>query len=426
MDCRSTLDKYISGLGDRVPKHKVFGRNQGRRSNSLRTLPGKKLHQPPTPAALVRYQQLTIQLDKRYFKGLEGKYDFDLHFILQEQNCAAGDHIVRARGAWFGNRSISAEVDLKAGVYEVLPKIEAFRKAEAPDVQEVVTKVAERNPQKLRQIGLNYDIANAKGLIEPTEEEKKKKQEATKKAADQKKKREAQEAKEKEEFEMWKKEEKATYEAWKKDKTARDEKDKPKDTTDKVDTKPAATVSVTKASDITEAAPPLSIATEADPGAKKEATPTEADKKEAVPTELEEKATTVDGPEKKEATTTESDKKDTPSPKETEDATTKPDNDTKNTSDNAPASSPSLITERDGERIANASSAVELSGDGPAPAPPKDRRDDAPKSWNAVCVLGLRVYSKDTEVSIKLVKPKNVEEGAMLDVDGETAAGATM
>jgi hypothetical protein len=40
-------------------------------------------------------------------------------------------------------------------------------------------------------------------------------------------------------------------------------------------------------------------------------------------------------------------------------------------------------------------------------------------------VLGLRVYSQDPEVSIKLIKPKNVEEGAILDV-GDTAAGATM
>jgi hypothetical protein len=47
------------------------------------------------------------------------------------------------------------------------------------------------------------------------------------------------------------------------------------------------------------------------------------------------------------------------------------------------------------------------------------------KPWNAVCVLGLGVYSQDPEVSTKLIKPKHVEEGAILDVDG-TAAGATM
>jgi hypothetical protein len=40
-------------------------------------------------------------------------------------------------------------------------------------------------------------------------------------------------------------------------------------------------------------------------------------------------------------------------------------------------------------------------------------------------VLGLRVYSQDPKVSIKLIKPKNEEEGAILDV-GDVAAGATM
>jgi hypothetical protein len=46
-----------------------------------------------------------------------------VHFLLQEAGAETGDHIVRARSAWFGNRSISAEVDLKPGCYEVLPKI---------------------------------------------------------------------------------------------------------------------------------------------------------------------------------------------------------------------------------------------------------------------------------------------------------------
>jgi hypothetical protein len=46
-----------------------------------------------------------------------------VHFLLQEAGAQAGDHIVRARGAWFGNRSISAEVDFRPGCYEVLPKI---------------------------------------------------------------------------------------------------------------------------------------------------------------------------------------------------------------------------------------------------------------------------------------------------------------
>lgn len=45
---------------------------------------------------------------------------------------------MRARGAWFGNRSISAGVDIEPRVYEVVPKIVAKRDPDAPDVHEVI------------------------------------------------------------------------------------------------------------------------------------------------------------------------------------------------------------------------------------------------------------------------------------------------
>jgi hypothetical protein len=65
------------------------------------------------------------------------------------------------------------------------------------------------------------------------------------------------------------------------------------------------------------------------------------------------------------------------------------------------------------------------------PAPPakpveKSRPDTRSTPWNAVCVIGLRVYSQSAGVSIKFAKPRDAEEGAMLDVDGATPAGATM
>ena len=74
------------------------------------------------------------QLGERYFKGIEGQYTFDLHFLLQEAGAEAGDHIVWARGAWSGNRSISADADLKPGCYEVLPKIVAAKNPAKPQV----------------------------------------------------------------------------------------------------------------------------------------------------------------------------------------------------------------------------------------------------------------------------------------------------
>lgn len=363
------------------------------------------------------------QLDGRYFRGLEGKYDFDLHFILQEENAEAGDHIIRARGAWFGNRSISAEVDLEAGVYEVLPKIVASRDADATDVHEVVTKVAERNPQKLRQIGLNYDIANAKGVVELTDEEKKKKEQKKKEAAEKKKKEKEQEEKEKADFEAWKKEEKAEYEAWKKEKKERDEKEKPKEDPTKVaaskkeETEAAATAVIT---DFTKTL-------------KEENAATEVSESKAKPTEL---AVRTKDPESKE-------EESTSGPKIEVDEASDSDDDDKEEGDDTPDDD-GATSQRRGPRgppsVASGVSAVSgrlgygnrpesvYGGDVPPPPPPPAAagNTDEIKPWNAVCVLGLRVYSKDSDVSIKLVKPKDAEEGAILDVDGDTPAGATM
>jgi hypothetical protein len=354
-------------------------------------------------------------LDDRYFRGLEGKYDFDLHFILQEQGCDAGDHIVRARGAWFGNRSISAEVNLEAGVYEVLPKIEASRDADAPDVQEVVIKVADRNPQKLRQIGLNYDIANAKGVIELTEEERKQREQKKKEAAEGKKKKMEDEAKEKADFEAWKQEEKADYEAWKREKARHmrlldKEVDKPQTKDEDVRTDPVA--NTTKAAKNEEEASSPSTIAEMKTEVKDEPTKTDVGEKDAEA-----------GPEPGDENETEHKDKvgDHEEGQETPEDAGQPE---------------SLLPIPEGpgagpgtHRPMSRRHAESVYGDGTLPPPPRrgdPPADNASKPWNAVCVLGLRVYSQDSEVSIKLVKPKDAEEGAILDIDGDTPAGATM
>jgi hypothetical protein len=61
-------------------------------------------------------------------------------------------------------RSVSAEIELEKGEYDVIPKICAHRDSSQSFVEDVVKKYAESNPQKLRQIGINHDVANAKGL----------------------------------------------------------------------------------------------------------------------------------------------------------------------------------------------------------------------------------------------------------------------
>ncbi|KAF2713281.1 cysteine proteinase [Pleomassaria siparia CBS 279.74] len=306
------------------------------------------------------------QLDDRFFCGLKGKYRFDLHFLLKDENSTAGEHIVRARGAWFGNRSISAEVDLEPGKYEVLPKIVAQRSSKALEVHDVVRKLADRNPQKLRQIGMNYDIANAKGVIELTEEEKKKKETKAKEA------KEAEE-KEKTEFEQWKKEKKEQKEKEKKEQEEKEKKIKAKEEAEKEKT---------------------------------EFEQWKKDKKEQEEKERKDDPKTV--------TST-----------ETAVASAKPGQTTKDkvstTTQNAAKDElPQVGGNAEGPSSVYGDAAPQPAANAPAPAENKQN------PWNAVCVLGLRVYSKDPEVSIKLVKPKNAEEAAVLATDGSMPAGATM
>ncbi|XP_014558153.1 hypothetical protein COCVIDRAFT_14665 [Bipolaris victoriae FI3] len=396
------------------------------------------------------------QLDERYFRGLEGKYSFDLHFILQEKNAAVGDHLVRARGPWFGNRSISAEVDLEPGVYEVVPKIVATRDPEEPEVLDVVKKLAERNPQKLRQIGLNYDIANAKGVFELPEEDKKKKEQEKKEAAEKKAKEKEAEKKEKEEFEAWKKEQKADYEAWKKrkeqkakketkeqaseskedvkdSKTQTEQGDVPKDpvadTEDKKDGTPPS-ASEGNNTDETAGLPPKTTDSEPkSPTAAPESTTTEDANEPTPPSDTPSNSTSSDPTPHPDASTSASASQPPPAPADVAapEQHLPPPSPAPHTSSSRPA-----VDDDDAPFQGNApiyGNNVPVYGDTPVPPPPPrelPKPDNELKPWNAVCVLGLRVYTLDAEVSIKLVKPQSVEEASILDVDGGTQAGATM
>jgi hypothetical protein len=318
---------------------------------------------------------------------------------------------VRARGAWFGDRSISAEVNLDVGTYEVLPKIEASQDADAPDVPEVVTKLAERNPQKLRQIGLNYDIANAKGVFELTEEEQKKKEKNKKDAAEKKKKAKEAEEKEKTDFEAWKQEDKAEYEAWKKEKE-RKEKNRPKQEAPK----PEDEVKDGEVQTDTSAAAPTAEAVEQETPTSPTAASTRPEVIIGLTVEAKDSAADNE-PSVKDATDP------TIEPKEPSDA------EEADLTPNDEDALPQGRFPRPPQSVASRYGRYPGSVYGDVPPPPPVQRTavkEEPRPWNAVCVLGLRVYSQDPEVRIKLVKPKDVEEGAILDVDGDTPAGATM
>ena len=75
------------------------------------------------------------------------------------------------------NRSVNAEINLKPGRYHVLMKITAYRYSGLDSTEEAVTRLASTRREKLVQIGLSYDLAHAKGRVVDTEKEKRAREE---------------------------------------------------------------------------------------------------------------------------------------------------------------------------------------------------------------------------------------------------------
>ncbi|MCJ1474171.1 hypothetical protein MMC13_002829 [Lambiella insularis] len=120
------------------------------------------------------------QLDDRYFQGLQGQYEFSLHFRLDKYG--EDDYIVRSHGNYLMSRSVSTDLELEPGKYSVLMKITAKRNSRMPRPEEVLRANCKYKQEKLVQIGLAYDLAHARGQIKETEEEKKRRLEQEEKA----------------------------------------------------------------------------------------------------------------------------------------------------------------------------------------------------------------------------------------------------
>ncbi len=110
------------------------------------------------------------QLDRTYFAGLQGQYDFKLQFRVQRVGDEE-DYIVRSNVDYYMTRSVSTDITLETGSYFVLMKVTAIRIG-GPSMDEIISDHAEHMRDKLIQVGLSYDIAHAKGVIVETEKEK--------------------------------------------------------------------------------------------------------------------------------------------------------------------------------------------------------------------------------------------------------------
>merc|ERR1712029_96421 len=121
------------------------------------------------------------QLDKRYFKGLQGRYSFRIGYIVRKEGSELDDYILSVPLVTCNDRAKSSgEVEIEPGRYEVLVKITAHE-IDNPEPLALVRSATEKAPAKLKQIGANYDYAHSILGDEKIEEDVKKEDEDIKK-----------------------------------------------------------------------------------------------------------------------------------------------------------------------------------------------------------------------------------------------------
>ncbi|KAK4081135.1 uncharacterized protein Triagg1_2667 [Trichoderma aggressivum f. europaeum] len=119
----------------------------------------------PGPVVIV-----LAQLDDRYFRGLHGQYRFELAFRVHK--AGHEDYLVRSQAPYRMRRSVNVELDLEAGEYDIRVKIDATRMDRILPIETVIRNNAKKRREKLTRIGLAYDLAHSKGKIVEGPEEK--------------------------------------------------------------------------------------------------------------------------------------------------------------------------------------------------------------------------------------------------------------
>ncbi|KAI9206064.1 uncharacterized protein BJ171DRAFT_498567 [Polychytrium aggregatum] len=98
------------------------------------------------------------QLDTRYFKMLEGQYDFIIHFRIHRDG--SDDYFVRNRTLDVNRRSVNVELQLKPGCYQVHVKVEREYNYNLP-LEDVVKSVRPENWAKCIRLNQNMNISRS-------------------------------------------------------------------------------------------------------------------------------------------------------------------------------------------------------------------------------------------------------------------------
>ncbi|KAK7423888.1 hypothetical protein QQX98_000759 [Neonectria punicea] len=363
------------------------------------------------------------QLDDRYFLNLKGQYDFTLQFLLKPLNSTTPICQVRSVHAW-DRRSINCEIHLDPGTYEVVPNITAERDDERPTVEKVVKANADDNPQKLRQVGLQYDLAHAKGgVLDEDEEVQKRRAEEKKKRLKQKKKaqrviqvEEAMRRMEEVVVQMRKEIARSSH-------GDGENKDKEEATTEKKGVDEKDSKAEAKSSKSTPGiSPEESFKTAAEAQPKEDTSPR---------LKPEPESSTLDSTNENE----DNRKEDPVPPSTSQGPITKPANNplendapNPNIKDDPTLPAPKTNDEPNGDSSSDSSSDSDSDSDSGSdisslsggPLLPKKK-----KPWNAVCVLGLRVYAQHTEIKVRLEEQDSKEEGSSLVTTEGNPVGPT-
>ncbi|KAI3394314.1 hypothetical protein diail_2908 [Diaporthe ilicicola] len=132
------------------------------------------------------------QLDNRYFRGLQGQYNFRLQFRLHEEGSpGAEDYIVRSHGNYLMDRSVSVELpSMLPGNYVVFVSVIGERDNNICSTEEVIKRECKSRTEneKLAQVGQAYDLAHSKAASHLKKLEEVRKKAEGKKASESRRK----------------------------------------------------------------------------------------------------------------------------------------------------------------------------------------------------------------------------------------------
>lgn len=382
------------------------------------------------------------QLDDRYFKGLTGQYSYRLHFRLHEMNgLRSEDYIVRSHGNYLTDRSVSVELpDMPAGEYVVYVKVTGERNGKASSVEDVVKReCAERvENEKLAQVGHAYDLAHSKAWDHMDKVMKMRKKQDQKKASS---------CRQKERRRHWEKrhlnrevgrkqgekngdKKKRRREAWEAEQKKREEREEEEERLEAEELRRSQKEREAKA-EADKAEADKAREDEKKDEADDESDPEENRKEDAssAPASSTSSGSPQFTPKSEDSTPTPSDEKkqDVPPATNAEDGNGGP----------PPAPSASASSPAKSAKVRPVYNSAGESSDSPvedweilyssddmarkpriAPQPPPQPRDDydteeekMPDPWNAVCIVGIRVYSKDAGLELRTV----LEGGELLE-----------